>query len=137
MAGVNRVTLVGNLGADPELRYTQSGQAVCDLRLATNRRWTDRDGKARDETEWHRVVCWGKQAESCTEYLGKGSQVYVEGRLQTRKWEDRDGQQRYTTEVVAQAVQFLDRKGERQRSNEREPEQHDAPPPDDDDDCPF
>jgi single-strand DNA-binding protein len=111
MAGVNKVILVGNLGADPELRYTSGGNPVADMRLATSRRYTTRDGTSKEDTEWHRVVVWGKQAESCKEYLSKGRQVYVEGRLQTRQWEDRDGNKRYTTEVVAERVQFLGGRG--------------------------
>jgi single-strand DNA-binding protein len=104
---VNKVILIGNLGADPELRYTGSGTAVADLRVATSRRWTDKQGAQQEDTQWHRVVVWGKQGENCKEYLAKGRQVYIEGRLQTRQWEDRDGNKRYTTEVVAQDVRFL------------------------------
>jgi single-strand DNA-binding protein len=107
MAGVNKVILIGNLGADPELRYTSGGSAVADLRLATTRKYTTKDGTSQEDTQWHRIVVWGKQAENCKEYLSKGRQVYVEGRLQTRQWEDRDGNKRYTTEVVAVQVQFL------------------------------
>ena len=107
MSGVNKVILIGNLGADPELRYTSGNQAVADLRLATSRRWRDKSGEMQEDTQWHRVVVWGKQGESCKEYLAKGRQVYVEGRLQTRSWEDRDGNKRYMTEVVAQSVVFL------------------------------
>jgi single-strand DNA-binding protein len=107
MASVNKVILVGNLGADPELRYTGDGNAVADLRVATNRTYKDKAGKSVSEPQWHRVVVWGKQAENCKEYLSKGRQVYVEGRLKTRQWEDRDGNKRYTTEVIAQQVQFL------------------------------
>lgn len=104
---VNKVIIIGNLGADPELRYTQTGQAVANLRIATNERWTDKDGQAQERTEWHRVVVWGRQAENCEKYLSKGRQVYIEGKLQTRDWDDRDGNKRYTTEIVAQNVQFL------------------------------
>ena len=107
MASVNKVILIGNLGRDPELRFVQSGQAVANFTLATNDRWTDRDGKPQERTEWHRIVVWGKQAENCANYLAKGRSVYVEGRLQTREWEDKEGQKRQTTEVVAQLVQFL------------------------------
>ncbi|MBK6849459.1 MAG: single-stranded DNA-binding protein [Proteobacteria bacterium] len=107
MAGINKVILIGNLGADPELRFTAGGQAVADLRLATSRRWRGKDGSTQEDTQWHRVVVWGKQAEQCKEFLSKGRQVYIEGRLQTRSWEDRDGNKRYTTEVVAQDIQFL------------------------------
>lgn len=105
--GVNKAIIIGNLGADPELRYTQSGQAVANFRIATNERWTDKEGATQERTEWHRVVVWGRQAENCEKYLSKGRQVYVEGRMQTRDWEDRDGNKRYTTEIVAQTVQFL------------------------------
>lgn len=110
MAGVNRVQLIGNLGADPELRNA-GGTAVADLRLATTRKWTDKSGAAKEETQWHRVVVWGRQAESCAKYLSKGRQVYVEGRLQTREWDDKDGKKRWTTEVVANDVQFLGGRG--------------------------
>jgi single-strand DNA-binding protein len=106
--GVNKVILIGNLGQEPELRYTGSGTAVCNLRLATNESYTDRDGNQVDKTEWHNVVAWGRLGEICNEYLGKGSQVYFEGSLQTRSWEDRDGNTRYTTEVKAREMMFLD-----------------------------
>ncbi|MDO8519654.1 MAG: single-stranded DNA-binding protein [Deltaproteobacteria bacterium] len=112
MASVNKVILVGNLGADPEVRYTQGGQAVCNFNVATNERWKDKtSGQPEERTEWHRVVVWGKLAELCRDYLAKGRTVYLEGRLQTRKWE-KDGVARYTTEVVAQTVQFLGARGE-------------------------
>lgn len=110
---INKVILIGNLGADPELRYTSGGQAVCDLRVATSRSRGSKDGSRTEETEWHRVIVWEKQAESCKTYLAKGRQVYIEGRLQTRQWEDRDGNKRYTTEVVAETVKFLGGKGQR------------------------
>jgi len=103
---VNKVILIGRLGQDPELRYTPSGQAACDLSLATNESWT-KDGQKQERTEWHRVVVWGKSAEACKQYLSKGSQAYVEGRLQTRKWQDKEGRDRYTTEIVASEVKFL------------------------------
>jgi len=107
MASVNKVIVIGNLGRDPELRYTASGQPVTSFTVATNERWNDRDGKPQERTEWHRIVVWGKQAENCANYLQKGRSVYVEGRLQTREWEDKEGQKRQTTEIVAQTVQFL------------------------------
>ena len=107
MASVNRVTLIGNLGRDPELRYTQSGQAVTNFSVATNEKWKDKDGQLQERTEWHRINVWGKSAENCAQYLSKGRSVYIEGRLQTRDWEDREGNKRQTTEVVAQRVQFL------------------------------
>ncbi len=111
--GVNKVILIGNLGADPETRYTQGGQAVTNFRIATSDRWTDRNGQAQERTEWHRIVTFGRLAEHCRDYLSKGRQVYVEGRIQTRQWEDKDKNKRYTTEIVAQTVQFLGGRGER------------------------
>ena len=107
MAGVNKVILVGNLGRDPELRYTQNGQAVANFTLATSESWTDKSGEKAERTEWHRIVTWGKLAEMCAQYLSKGRTVYIEGRLQTRDWEDRDGNKRQTTEINAGTVQFL------------------------------
>jgi len=108
MAGVNKVILVGNLGRDPEVRYTQTGIAVANFTLATSERWKDAaTGENKEKTEWHRVVVWGKQAEIANEYLHKGKQVYVEGSLQTREWTDREGNKRYTTEVKAQRFQML------------------------------
>src|SRR5262249_22999386 len=91
-------------GADPELRYTPGGQAVCDLRVATTDQWTDKGGERKEQTEWHRIVVWGKQAENCSQYLAKGRQVYVEGRLRTRQWDDKEGNKRYTTERAARTV---------------------------------
>jgi single-strand DNA-binding protein len=105
---VNKVILIGNLGQEPELRYTGSGTAVCNMSLATNETYTNRDGEDVQNTEWHRIVAWGRLGEICNEYLDKGSQVYFEGKLQTRSWEDRDGNTRYTTEVKAQEMMFLD-----------------------------
>jgi single-strand DNA-binding protein len=108
MAGVNKVILVGNLGQDPEIRYTQNGTAVCNFTLATTETYTPRDGQQREErTEWHRIVAWARLAEICGEYLAKGKQVYIEGRLQTRSWEDREGNKRTTTEIVATQMQML------------------------------
>jgi single-strand DNA-binding protein len=108
MAGVNKVILIGNLGRDPELRYTASGQPVANFTLATTESWSKRDGSGREEkTEWHRIVAWGRTGELCAQYLAKGRTVYVEGRLQTREWEDREGKKQRTTEVVATTVQFL------------------------------
>lgn len=110
---LNKVMIIGRLGRDPELRYTQSGSPVATLNVATDESYTDRDGNKVERTEWHRVSVFQRQAENCANYLGKGSLVYVEGSLQTRKWQDQSGQDRYTTEIKAQRVQFLDRKGER------------------------
>jgi single-strand DNA-binding protein len=107
MAGVNKAILIGNLGRDPELRYTQSGQAVTNFSLATSESWTDKNGERTEKTEWHRIVAWGKTAELCAQYLSKGRPVYIEGRLQTRDWEDKEGVKRQTTEIVANTVQFL------------------------------
>ena len=114
MASVNKVIIVGRLGRDPELRYTQSGTAVCSLNVATDESYTDRDGNKVDRTEWHRISCFQKQAENCANFLTKGSLIYVEGSLTTRKWRYQQGQDRYTTEIKAERVQFLDRKGDNQ-----------------------
>jgi single-strand DNA-binding protein len=107
MASVNKVILVGNLGRDPETRYTTSGEAVTNVSIATTDTWKDKSGEKQERTEWHRVAFFGKLAEIAGEYLKKGSQVYVEGRLQTRKWQDKDGQDKYTTEIVADRMQML------------------------------
>ncbi len=112
MAGVNKVILVGNLGAHPEVRFTPSGQAVANFRIATSENWTDKTGQKQERTEWHRIVVWGKLGELCGEYLGKGRQCYVEGRLQTREWTDKENKKNYTTEVVANNVVFLGGRGE-------------------------
>ena len=110
--GVNKVMLIGNLGVDPEVRYSPSGAAVTNIRIATSESWKDRQtGEMQERTEWHRIVFFGKLAEIAGEYLRKGSKVYVEGRLQTRKWQGQDGQDRYTTEVVANEMQMLDGRG--------------------------
>lgn len=110
--GVNKVTLIGNLGADPEVRYTANGSAVANIRLATAESWRDKEsGEQQERTEWHRVVFFSRLAEIVGEYLKKGSQVYIEGRLQTRKWQDRDGNDRYTTEIVANEMQMLGGRG--------------------------
>jgi single-strand DNA-binding protein len=110
---VNKVILIGNLGKDPEVRYTQGGQAVANLRIATSRSWTDKQsGQRKEETEWHDVEVWGKQAEQCGEYLAKGRQVYIEGRLKTDKWQDKQsGQERSRVKVVADSVRFLGGRG--------------------------
>ncbi len=105
--GVNKAILIGNLGADPEVRFTAGGQAVANFRIATSESWKDKNGQQQERTEWHRIVVWGKLAELCGEYLKKGRQCYVEGRLQTREWTNKDNQKQYTTEVVAQTVTFL------------------------------
>jgi single-strand DNA-binding protein len=109
---VNKVILVGNLGRDPEVRSTPSGQPVASFTLATSRRWRDKNGQKQEQTEWHTVVCWGKQAEIAGQYLTKGKQLYVEGRLQTRSWDDRNtGEKRYKTEVICESFQMLGQRG--------------------------
>jgi len=109
---VNKVILIGRLGADPEVRYTQDGSMVTNFRFATNEQWTDRNGEKMQKTEWHRVVTFGKLAEICGNYLSKGRLVYTEGRIQTRAWDDRDGNKRYTTEIIATNMQILEPKGQ-------------------------
>ena len=128
MASVNKVILIGNLGRDPETRYMPDGGAITNISVATTEVWKDKNGEKQEKTEWHRVAFFGKLAEIAGEYLKKGSQVYVEGRLQTRKWQDKDGQDKYTTEIVANAMQMLgSRQGmgggaapERESAGERE-----------------
>lgn len=142
---VNKVILVGNLGADPEMRYTQGGTAVANFRLATNERFKDKSGETQERTEWHRVVAFGRLAEICGEYLTKGRQIYIEGRLQTRSWEDQGGQTRYTTEVVAREMKMLGQRGEgppsgaeRPKPSKPRPSEPPEPPLDDyEDDIPF
>ena len=107
MASVNKVILVGNLGKDPEVRFTPSGRAVARFTLATTESWMDQESGRQERTDWHNIVVWGKQAESCGQYLAKGRQVYVEGRITSRSYDDKDGNKRYITEIVAQRVQFL------------------------------
>jgi len=138
MGSVNKVILVGNLGRDAELRYTPGGAAVATLNLATTDVWTDKAGQRQEKTEWHRVVLWGKSAESLQEYLLKGRQIYVEGRLQTRQWDDRDGNKRYTTEIRADRVVLLGARTTTPRTET--PEQAPAlagPPELTEDDIPF
>ena len=144
MAGksLNKVTLIGNLGKDPELRYTNSGVPVATFSVATNEQWKDSEGNTQERTEWHNIVAWQKLAEICAEYLKKGSKVYIEGRLQTRSWDDKNtGQKRYTTEIVANDMIMLDPKGagsgrpamrDEAPSGERDPAKRD-----DKDDLPF
>jgi single-strand DNA-binding protein len=128
MASVNKVILIGNLGRDPETRYMPDGGAVTNVSIATTESWKDKNGEKQEKTEWHRIAFFGKLAEIAGEYLKKGSQVYVEGRLQTRKWQDKDGQDKYTTEIVADRMQMLgSRQGmggaerERDAAGDREP----------------
>ena len=146
MAGMNKATLIGNLGKDPEIRYTPSGTAVANFSIATSESWTDKEsGEKRERTEWHRIVAWGKLAEICGEYLHKGKQVYVEGRIQTRDWEDNDGVKRYTTEIIINQMLMLgtrsdsDDRPRQQRSQSRSPQDDYERPPQGgyDDDIPF
>ena len=143
--GVNKVILVGNLGADPEVRSTGGGTPVANFRLATSESFKNREGQREERTEWHRVVTFGRLAEICGQYLKKGRQVYIEGRIQTREWEDQSGNKRWTTEIVANQMQMLGRPGEGggdySRSDSQETGYDDggsqAPAGDDDDDLPF
>jgi len=136
MAGVNKVILVGRLGKDPEVRYTPSGAAVANFTIATSEEWKDKDsGEKQERTEWHRVVAWRRLGEICGEYLHKGSQVYIEGRLQTESWEDREGNKRYTTKIVAQTMQMLGsprKEGKAESVEERYPDEEPISIPDDD-----
>ncbi len=148
--GINKVILIGNLGADPEVRYSAAGSAVTNARLATTDQWKDRQsGEQQERTEWHRVVFFGRLAEIAGEYLKKGSKVFVEGRLQTRKWQGQDGQDRYTTEIVVNDMQMLDGRGDMAGGGSRSAATHEsadsaptesqatAPVDDFDDDIPF
>jgi len=141
MASVNKVILVGNLGRDPEIRYTTNGTAVANFPIATTDRWTDQaSGDRKERTEWHRIVVWGKQAEIAGEYLRKGKQVYIEGSLQTREWTDREGNKRYTTEVKAQIFQMLGSRQDAPASDERATASPATAEPDaayEEDDIPF
>jgi single-strand DNA-binding protein len=130
--GVNKVILVGYLGADPDMKYTPSGQGVCELRLATSESWNDKNGQRQERTEWHRIVVWGKRAEVCSKYLAKGRQVFVEGRIQTRNYVDKDGNKRYMTEIIANDVQFLG--GGRDGGGARGGKSDEGPPPPSDND---
>jgi single-strand DNA-binding protein len=111
MASLNRVMIIGNVGSEPEMRFTPSGKPVTSFRVATNRAYTTPEGERKEETEWFTVVAWNRLAEQCNQFLNKGRLVYAEGRLRTRMWEGQDGQKRYRTEVIAQRVSFLDKKG--------------------------
>ena len=128
MASLNRVTLIGNLGADPELKSTQSGRSVCNLNVAVNEVWKDKQGQKQERTDWFRVTVWGDQADNCAKYLKKGRSVCVEGRLQNRTWEDKDGQKRYATDIVADRVLFLGggERGDRDTSSQVPRADHDT-----------
>ncbi|MDH3744113.1 MAG: single-stranded DNA-binding protein [Acidobacteriota bacterium] len=141
---VNKVILVGNLGRDPEVRTTPSGQPVATFSVATNRRWKDRDGNRQEQTEWHNIVCWGRQAEIAGQYLTKGKQIFVEGRLQTRSWDDREtGEKKYKTEIVCDNFQMLGQRGDSGPVGESYSRPAAAPPSQvaeagpEDDDIPF
>lgn len=148
MSSLNKAMIIGRLGRDPEVRYTQSNTAVATLSVATSERYKDKQGEWKENTEWHRVVAWGRLAEICQEYLKKGSQVYIEGPIQTRQWEDKEGQTRYTTEIKALTMTMLDSKGSSD-GGENVPSQPDSSQPvssnvdlsedfdDMDDDLPF
>jgi len=138
MPNLNKVMLIGHLGADPDVRYMPNGKPVANLRIATSEKWT-KDGEKQERTEWHSVVMFDRLGEIAGEYLRKGSQVYIEGKLQTRKWQDKDGKDRYTTEIIAQSMQMLGGKpqGERSPRQEREPERHGSDVGEFDDDIPF
>lgn len=146
MASLNKVMLIGNLGKDPEVRYTASGTAVASFSLATSERFKSKSGQMEEKTEWHNIVLWGKQAEFAKDYLSKGRTIFIEGRLQTRKWQDRDGKDRWSTEVVGDRIQFVGPKGEgggRQGGGRQAPADdfggpsYDEPVFNPDDDIPF
>ena len=142
MASVNMAILVGNLGKDPEIRSTSSGKTVANFNIATNEKWTDKaSGQAKERTEWHKVIAWGKLGEFCGEYLKKGKSVYVQGSIQTRSWDDKTGNKRYTTEIVAQRIQLLGAPGVQNRGGDEAPPPPDFPeaggPPGGEDDVPF
>lgn len=145
--GINKVILLGNLGADPDIRHTADGRAIANLRLATGEAWKDQQGHLQERTEWHRVVMYGRTAEIARDYLRKGSKLYLEGRIQTRKWQDKDGRDQYTTEIIAQEFQMLDRKDDgtapapspnpTRRATPHSPPVNGPGPADFDDDIPF
>ena len=131
---LNKAILIGNLGADPEIRYTQSGTQVATFRIATTERWKGQDGQMQESTEWHRIVAYKRLAEICGEYLNKGSKVYIEGKIQTRKWQDQSGNDKYTTEIIAREMKMLSPKGgmatgPQSGANEYQEPQYSEPPP--------
>tara|TARA_R110002167_G_scaffold85247_2_gene231333 strand:- start:1294 stop:1728 length:435 start_codon:yes stop_codon:yes gene_type:complete len=128
MASVNKVFLIGNLGADPELRQAGASQ-VCNFRIATSETWKGKDGEQKERTEWHRIVVWNKQGENCAQYLKKGRPCHVEGKLQTREWEDKDGNKRYTTEIVADRVTFLGGRDDVDRQSASHADKYSTPEP--------
>jgi single-strand DNA-binding protein len=134
---INKVTLIGNLGKDPELRYTSSGVAVATFSLATNESWKDQDGNLQDKTQWHNIVAWKKLAEICGEYLKKGSKVYLEGRLQYRTYDDKNGVKKYITEIVLEEMLMLDSRGSSGTTSEAPASQAETPPAEKGEDLPF
>jgi single-strand DNA-binding protein len=136
MASVNKAILIGNLGRDPEIRYTPSGQAVASFTIATTDKWRDKDGQMQERTDWHNIVCWGRQAEIANQYLKKGRPVYIEGRIQNRSYDDKEGNKRYISEVIVQRLQFLGGKPGESTAQQETPE---APPETagEEDDLPF
>ena len=136
MAGINKVILIGRLGRDPEVRYTPNGVPVANFSIATSEEWKDKEtGEKRERTEWHRIEAWRRLGEICGDYLNKGKQVYIEGKLQTDAWEDRDGNKRYTTKIVAQSMQMLDsagKGGSAESVDERHPVEEPVNVPEDD-----
>ena len=138
---VNKAILIGRLGKDPELRYTPSGKAVTSFSLATTERWTGADGQRNESTTWHNIIAWGKQAELLKEYLSKGREVYIEGRIDNRSYEDKEGNKRYISEIVVQNFSFIGSRGDQESGPRRETEPPPPPPSDDlgssDDDLPF
>lgn len=134
---INKVILIGNLGADPEVRYSQTGTPIASFSVATTETWKKQDGSKEEQTEWHRIVAFGRLGEICGEYLSKGSKVYIEGRIQTRKWEDKDGNTRYTTEIVAREMKMLTPRGASDNNNKQYNEEPPFPEPVMGDDVPF
>lgn len=142
MSGVNKAILIGRLGKDPEVKYTPSGTAIANFTIATSENYKDKEGQKQERTEWHRIVVFGKLAEISGEYLAKGKQVYIEGRIQTRSWDDKDGNKRYMTEIVANTVQFLDSGGKRAggekgEESSHQPSSHSSPGDYAEEDVPF
>ncbi|NCD13706.1 MAG: single-stranded DNA-binding protein [Bacteroidia bacterium] len=134
---INKVILIGNLGADPEIRFTPTGVPVATFSIATAEKFKGQDGQVQESTEWHRIVAWQRLAEICGEYLAKGSRVYIEGKLKTRKWQDQSGQDRYTTEIVAREMKMLSPRAGGQESTSHEPSPEPPPMPSTGDDVPF
>ncbi|MBC8316344.1 MAG: single-stranded DNA-binding protein [Desulfobulbaceae bacterium] len=134
---INKAMLIGNLGSDPEVRYTQSGAAVANFTIATTEKWKGQDGQMQEQTEWHRIVAFARLGEICGEYLSKGSKVYIEGRIQTRKWADKDGNNRYTTEIVAKEMKMLDSKGASSGSTDYSQQEPPTPEPRMGEEVPF